>query len=333
MFNFRCPGCRNSLLLGDDSVGHQCRGCGWIAATPDGILDFVPAATRRGEREYYEHEYAGVAHCGEAADVQSLAGRWNDPCAITDQLVWKRLGPLKGKRVVLLGNGASEKELYFLTRDPEVLVYSDLSPAAVRGIRARYDLTSYGDVVCFAAIDAFELPLFDESVDLIYGYAFVHHLPKLDDFFAEAARVLRPGGKCVFMDDAYAPLWQGSKQTWLRPLMRYTHRRNPVSPEDLRFTLGGGFREQDLAIRIRDAGGEPWFYRQSFLYYFWTRAADRLFPRRLARLGRNPRIATRIVALDERLSRFQLVQNNLIRLVWGFDKPRTTGAAFRRSPV
>jgi SAM-dependent methyltransferase len=328
MFRFRCPECHKTLVLEDDSVGSRCRRCGWIAGTPDGILDFVPAATRAGEREYYENEYAGLRNRAGTADVRLLAGRWNDPRAITDRLVWTRLGPLQGKRILLLGNGTSDKELYFLTQDPDLLIYSDLSPAAVRGIRARYDLSDYRGAVCFAAIDALELPLFDESVDLIYGYAFVHHLPSLDRFFAEAARVLQPGGRCVFMDDAHAPLWQGSKQTWLRPLMRYTHRRNPISPEDLRFTLGGGFREPDLAFRIRQVGGEPWFYRESFLYYFWTRAAERLFPRRLAMLGRSRRVAKRLISLDGRLERFRLVQKNLIRLVWGFDKPSRARAPF-----
>lgn len=42
-------------------------------------------------------------------------------------------------------------------------------------------------------MDAQELPLRDASVDLLYGNAFVHHLPHVDAFLSEAARVLRPG--------------------------------------------------------------------------------------------------------------------------------------------
>jgi SAM-dependent methyltransferase len=325
--SFRCPSCRQQLELEDDAGRPRCVRCGWVAGPGDGILDFVSDAERADEREYYEGEYATTtAPDRRPDDIAALEREWRDPVLILNHLVWEQLGPLAGRRIVLLGNGASEKELFFLRQDPELLVFSDLSAAAVRSVRDRYDLEAHGDRVCFAAIDAFDLPLADESVDLVYGNAFVHHLDELDRFFAEVARVLRPGGRAVFMDDAYAPLWQHAKQTWLRPLMRYTHRLQPISPEDLRFTMGGGFREDDLAPRVRAVGGEPWFHRQSFLYYFWTRARDRLIPDRMRRLADSRRILRALIALDDRLARFAVVRENLIRLVWGFDKPAGVSA-------
>jgi SAM-dependent methyltransferase len=324
---FRCPSCRERLELVEDDGGRpRCARCGWVAGTGDGILDFVASAERADEREYYEEEYASAA-VGGTGDITALDQEWRDPVLILNHLLWEQLGPMSGKRVVLLGNGDSEKELFFLRQDPEVLVFSDLSTVAVRSVRDRYDLEAYGDRVRFAAIDAFDLPLDDESVDLVYGNAFVHHLDDVDRFLAEVARVLRPGGRAVFMDDAYAPLWQHAKQTWLRPLMNYTHRREPISPEDLQFTLAGGFREDDLAPRIRAVGGDPWFHRQSFLYYLWTRIRDRLVPRRMKYLADSPRILRPLIALDERLERFAVVRQNLIRLVWGFDMP--TGVSGR----
>lgn len=60
--------------------------------------------------------------------------------------------------------------------------------------------------------------------------------------------------------------------------MRYFHRLQKPSPEDLRFTLAGGFREERLARRISELGCEPWFERSGFIHYLFTRASERLPP-------------------------------------------------------
>ena len=42
------------------------------------------------------------------------------------------------------------------------------------------------------------LPFEDESFDLVFGHAVLHHIPDLDRAFAEFRRVLRPGGAIAF---------------------------------------------------------------------------------------------------------------------------------------
>jgi ubiquinone/menaquinone biosynthesis C-methylase UbiE len=49
-----------------------------------------------------------------------------------------------------------------------------------------------------AVADAEELPADDESFDLVFGHAVLHHLPDLERALAEMHRVLRPGGKLAF---------------------------------------------------------------------------------------------------------------------------------------
>jgi SAM-dependent methyltransferase len=183
-------------------------------------------------------------------------------------------------------------------------------------------------------MDAEELPLADESVDLLYGYAFVHHLPDVDAFLGEAARVLRAGGRATFVDHAYSPLWQGAKRTVLRPLMRYFHRLQEPSPEDLRFTLAGAFREERLARRIRELGCDPWFERSGFVHYLVTRASERLPPQRAWRaLVRSETTLRALIRLDEFLARVPGMYGNLIRLVWGFDKPKSSRSAGAGEPT
>jgi SAM-dependent methyltransferase len=59
--------------------------------------------------------------------------------------------------------------------------------AAERGLTARTVRT-----------EAESLPFEDESFDLVFGHAVLHHIPDLNRAFGEFARVLRPGGVLAF---------------------------------------------------------------------------------------------------------------------------------------
>jgi SAM-dependent methyltransferase len=323
---FRCPACRNQVGLDALRSAGACPSCGVRLATDDGIVDFVAAAPvvkSRGERDYYDKVYATYVPADPVKlELATLGPRWHGPEAPPErQAAWRRLGDLNGKTVLLLGNGDSFPELYLLTARPEVLIYSDLSTAGLRNLRDGYTLDGFEERLLFAAIEACDLPMFDGTVDVICGFAFAHHIADLDAFLAETARVLRPGGRAVFVDNAYSPLWQRLKLSILRPLMRISHQREPRSAEDVRETLAGGFREEDLAPRIAAVGGRPWFERHALLQYMWHRASVSLFPEELGRLRSRRVIDSTLMRIDERLARFAPVRHQLIRLIWGFDEP------------
>jgi SAM-dependent methyltransferase len=322
---FSCPVCGSGLGLVDGEDAMRCEACGHAIAAVDGVLDLVPEARRGPERAFYDDFYERAQAAQRPDSLEALAGTWTAPGAPWEmQRVWNRLGDLRGLTVLLLGNGESHAELYMLTKEPRVLIYSDLSPVGLRELRGDGELARDGSVL-FAAIDALDLPLRDESIDLVYGFAFAHHLPDPERFLAEVARVLRPGGRCVFMDNAYSPIWQWLKLGSLRPLMGLSHRREPRSPEDIRDTMSGGFREERLSEAIRRVGGEPWFERVAFLYYFWKRASVALFPKVLRVIPRHDLVSTALMRIDRFLSRFRWVRRNTIRLIWGFDKLSRSG--------
>jgi SAM-dependent methyltransferase len=325
---FRCPECHADLeVLPARHV--RCEGCGFALTDADFVIDFVARDRRGPERSFYDEYYRSSAGTVVVPDPAHLAAAWTDRDAAWEmERVWRRLGDFRGQVVLLLGNGASTAELHMLAHHPRALVYSDLSPV---GLRAFSRVLNGGrpDGLVFAAIDALDLPLRDASVDVVYGFAFVHHLPEVEPFLREVARVLRPGGHCVFMDDAHSPVWQRLKLGWLRPVMRWSHRHEPRSPEDLRETLKGGFREPELAAAIHRVGGEPSFERVALLYYVWMRAAGTLLPGGIRRLRIHRRVARACRRIDEVLLRTAWGRRNMVRLIWGFrmpDQPARQGA-------
>lgn len=73
---------------------------------------------------------------------------------------------------------------------------TDISPGMLDALRS--NALRIGVDLETIACDAEALPFEDESFDLVLGHAVLHHLPHLDDAFAEFERVLRPGGVFLF---------------------------------------------------------------------------------------------------------------------------------------
>lgn len=316
-----CPDCNvHSVLTPDLIACKHCERSFRDASTP--VFDFVNSPDRVEERSFYDGAYSEARkdNCVKQS-IESVSEKWDLPEAPHNKIVLERVGNLYDKTVLLLGNGESVKELMFLKMRPRHLIYSDLSTHALTNIYERFELDQFRTNLTLAAVDAHAIPFADETFDVIYGFAMVHHLPDLDRFFASVMKALRPGGFAAFVDDAYAPIWHYSKQTWLKPLMKYSHKKSGISPEDFRFSESGGFKEPDLAIRIKHAGGEPWFVRTSLVNYLFYRGAQKLFPPKLNRLVRDKRISKAISAIDRLLCRFPLLKQNQIRLIWGFSKP------------
>jgi len=111
-------------------------------------------------------------------------------------------------------------------------VATDISPGMLEKLeRSAREL---GLAVETAACEAEALPFEDDSFDLVFGHAVLHHLPDLDGAFREFRRVLRPGGVVAFCGEpsfygdriaewpkrganAVAPLWRAIVRAAPRP--------------------------------------------------------------------------------------------------------------------
>ena len=73
---------------------------------------------------------------------------------------------------------------------------SDISPGMLRTLSS--NARRLGLEVATQPADAERLPFADESFDLVFGHAVLHHIPDLPRAFEEFERVLRPGGTVLF---------------------------------------------------------------------------------------------------------------------------------------
>ncbi len=150
----------------------------------------------------------------------------------------------------------------------ERLTATDISPGMLDRLASTAD--GLGLEARTVATEAEELPFEDESFDLVFGHAVLHHIPDLDRAFSEFRRVLRPGGAIAFAGEpsrygdrlAAIPKRAG---TLLAPAWRRVVRARPrVVPEaeqSCGHALEGevdvhAFAPADLRRLTRDSGFE-----------------------------------------------------------------------------
>lgn len=78
----------------------------------------------------------------------------------------------------------------------ENLTATDISPGMLKSLEKT--AKTLGVPVKTVVTEAETLPFDDESFDVVIGHAVLHHIPDLDQAFAEFFRVLKPGGLIAF---------------------------------------------------------------------------------------------------------------------------------------
>jgi len=311
------PGTRIPLLK--DEQGNLCMGDTMKYPTrseEEPTYDFGSSeGAVKDERAWYDEHYA--SSCRGRLLKSECSEAWQAEPGFAELLA--SVGDLRGKTVLLLGNGVSVKEFDFLSRGAKC-VYTDLSIGAVLAAKGLFGSSEFATYtrrqIEFHAVDAYKLPFEDGSFDVIYACMLVHHLSDIERFLCEICRCLRPGGICRFADHAYSPMWQLLKGTVLKPLQLYSHKKHGISPEDLRATRRGGFKRDELERAGRKQGlSDMLFSRTAFFEYMVQRGTLKFGGRGLRRLKPLFR------SLDRLLQKtFRFIDRNGIVLVWGFTK-------------
>jgi SAM-dependent methyltransferase len=181
-----------------------CQGCARVFPVHAGIPDFLDRADEVVAREVSGwHQLAGPLHEGLVATMASLPSYphvpW--PHVAPDFFQIFELVDFAGGRVIDLGAGRSWSTRFLVTlgRAREAVAVDALTTRFL-GLETA-DIFFELDHSFFERVraDVHRLPLPDGWADAVFSCAAVHHSGDLDRLFAEVARVLRPGGRFVFI--------------------------------------------------------------------------------------------------------------------------------------
>ncbi|MDI6695594.1 MAG: class I SAM-dependent methyltransferase [Anaerolineales bacterium] len=121
---------------------------------------------------------------------------------------YQALGDLHGKRLLDLGCGPGETSI-FLANQGAIVTAVDISSGMIRvakRLASQFDLSE--EQLTFLQMSVEDLGFPDASFDLVFGSNVLHHCDT-DRTGEEIARVLKPGGRAVFIDPlGYNPIIQ-----------------------------------------------------------------------------------------------------------------------------
>jgi ubiquinone/menaquinone biosynthesis C-methylase UbiE len=142
-----------------------------------------------------------------------------------------QLGDLRGKRVLEIGGGTGYHAAILVHRGAEV-VATDVSSVGVDVMRRRFEANQMSDRADAQVVVAEQMPFEDGSFDFVFGIAVLHHLV-MDSAAPEIARVLRPGGRAVFLE----PLSENPLLDIIRDHVPYPGKKSPHGHRGVTFAM------------------------------------------------------------------------------------------------
>jgi SAM-dependent methyltransferase len=214
------------------------------------------------EREYHDRT-AGVVR----ADFYTLGA-----LDAADAYVRALLGDVCGKQVLELGCGTGDTTLWLAAGGATVHA-TDISGGMLAATQARAAAGGLSSTVLVQQMSAEHLAYAERSFDIVFGHSVIHHTD-LAITRREVHRVLRPGGRAVFLE----PLGENPLLRAFRRLTpgRRTPTERPLTESDLQF-----FAEPFARMRRRE------FYLLALAAFpLWPLGSRRLFQAALAPLMR-----------------------------------------------
>lgn len=167
---------------------------------------------------------------------QDIIERYQNPPADTFyslEYAYHLLGDVRGKTVLDYGCGLGDNSVLVAAHGAKVIGV-DISPELIELAEKRLQQHNMADLADFRVGSAHELPLEDESVDVVFGMAILHHLD-LKLASDEVFRVLKKGGRAIFLE----PVRNSKFIKFVRNLIPYTQPdvspfERPLTDEELK---------------------------------------------------------------------------------------------------
>ncbi len=150
-------------------------------------------------------------------DARTLE-RYRNPPATTCyplEYAYHLLGNVEGQRVVDFGCGSGANSILLALRGA-ALAGLDISESLIGLARQRLEANGVSRSARFVVGSAHGTPFEDNSIDVVFGIAILHHLD-LQLVSREVHRILKPGGRAIFQE----PVRSSAVLRFLRRLIPY----------------------------------------------------------------------------------------------------------------
>ena len=233
------------------------------------------------ERSAFEASHINVADL--LANEAEVARYMNPPADTCYPLeyAYHLLGDVRGKTVLEYGCGDGLNTLQLARRNGRIKAL-DISPELIEVARRRLAVNHINADVEFMVGSAHDLPLPDESVDVVFGMAILHHLD-LALSAREVKRVLKKGGRAIFQE----PVRNSAFIKFVRGLIPYkapdvSPFERPLTDQELA-TYAEGFseyRSKAFLLPTTSLIGVLPVLRDHFLHpsYRWDASLLKSFP-------------------------------------------------------
>lgn len=154
------------------------------------------------------HERESVFHdqWAQSVDFREIPVRaaFEAPTALENRFILKRMGDLRGRRVLDIGCGLGESSVYFALQGAQVTA-TDLSPGMVDVALRLGQL--HGVKLEGKVAAAEDLNVRPDFFDIAYAANTLHHVADKENLLRQVQRALKPGGRVFFCDPlAYNPV-------------------------------------------------------------------------------------------------------------------------------
>lgn len=212
--HLRCPDCHGALALASALV---CAGCGQSYPIEAGIPLLIGRRSELNQSEVATQDRVADHYDGVRYKRPSSVKYHDDTMA---QLV--ELAPPRG---VVLDDGCGTGAFLEFARRRAASVERYVGVDVSRGMlnHAQRRLSLAGSNHLLVQGDACRLPFAENSFDVVYARALLHHLPDPASGVREIQRVLKPGGVAVVLDP---------NRTLISTLPRYLARRTDHFDDD-----------------------------------------------------------------------------------------------------